>query len=205
MTCEATGGRPTCQIAHSNCNAFCNKYGVGNCDACNALEGCVWCTDSSTCVDQDSTGGCQMSHTCPNCQDHEFCGSCADEPGCSWCENLDAQPRCQPTTTATCQKAPSCAGYCAQFTNCGLCNQISGCSWCDDNAGYCADLEGSCTFYAHGCAPTPIVKPTHCKSFDGGSFVGGMFLVIGLLILAVGGYMFYRYKTGHKFSYQELK
>jgi len=66
-------------------------------------------------------------------------------------------------------------------------------------------LQGACAFFAHGCSPTPFNKPTHCKSFDGGSFVGGMFLVIGLLILGVGGFMFYRYKTGKKVLYQELR
>lgn len=187
-----------------NCNAFCKQYGV-DCLACNAYPGCAWCESNAECLDQDTTGCPLISHTCPQCNNHEFCGSCMDEPGCVWCENVNAKPRCQPTSTATCSKAPSCAGFCSQFSNCGLCNQISGCAWCDDVGGYCADLEGTCSFYAHGCSPTPIIKPTHCKSFDGGSFVGGMFLVIGLLILGVGGVLFYRWKTGKKILYQELR
>jgi len=53
---------------------------------------------------------------------------------------------------------------------------------------------------AHTCVKTPEKK---C-SFDGGAFVGGMFLVIGLIILGVGGYAFWRYRTGAKTSYREL-
>jgi len=52
----------------------------------------------------------------------------------------------------------------------------------------------------HTCGP----QNNQC-GFDGGAFVGGMFLVIGIVLLAVGGWMFYRWKTGKKILYTELK
>jgi len=40
--------------------------------------------------------------------------------------------------------------------------------------------------------------------FDGGAFVGGMFLVIGLIAVGGGGYAFYRHRNGKKLSYNTL-
>jgi len=72
----------------------------------------------------------------------------------------------------------------------------SGCGWCDDN-DKCSDYEETpCKSFAHGCD-----SDSDC-GFDGGAFVGGMFLVIGVGLLAGGAYMFYRYKT--QTQYKEL-
>jgi len=57
---------------------------------------------------------------------------------------------------------------------------------------------------AHTCTDTPSNNGGKC-GFDGGAFVGGMFLVIGLAILGGGAYAFYRYKTGKSNSYNTLK
>lgn len=52
--------------------------------------------------------------------------------------------------------------------------------------------------------PQDIVVPTKC-GFDGAAFVGGMFLVIGCIFIAVLAYIFYRWKTGKHILYTELK
>jgi hypothetical protein len=57
---------------------------------------------------------------------------------------------------------------------------------------------------AHLCGSTPLPPPQQC-AFDGGAFVGGMFLVIGLIVLVVLAVIFYRWKTGKKLLYTELR
>jgi len=65
--------------------------------------------------------------------------------------------------------------------------------------------KGKCdTLIAHSCDPTPISPPQKC-GFDGGSFVGGMFLVIGVIVVGGVAYLFYRWKTGRKILYTELR
>jgi hypothetical protein len=49
------------------------------------------------------------------------------------------------------------------------------------------------------------VGPSGKCGFDGGSFVGGMFLVIGLIVVGGAAYLFYRWKTGRKILYTELR
>jgi len=51
---------------------------------------------------------------------------------------------------------------------------------------------------------TPII-PGKTGGFDGGSYVGGMFTVIGLIVVAGAAYLFYRWKTGKKILYTELR
>jgi len=58
-------------------------------------------------------------------------------------------------------------------------------------------------FYTHTCSKKDLKVPG-C-GFNGGAFVGGMFLVIGIIVLIAGIYFFYRWKTGRKFDYRELK
>jgi hypothetical protein len=83
----------------------------------------------------------------------------------------------------------------------------NGCGWCPSSPGSkCLDVDKSkCGgLWAHSCQPTPIAPPQKC-GFDGGSFVGGMFLVIGLIVVAGVAYLFYRWKTGRKILYTELR
>jgi len=86
---------------------------------------------------------------------------------------------------------------------CKSCRSHEGCNWCEDSK-VCVDADKptSC-FLAHTCSDTPS-NNGKC-GFDGGAFVGGMFLVIGLAILGGGAFAFYRYKSGKSLSYNELK
>jgi hypothetical protein len=58
--------------------------------------------------------------------------------------------------------------------------------------------------FAHSCQSAPVIPPK-TGGFDGGSFVGGMFLVIGIIVICGAGYLFYRWKTGRKILYTELR
>jgi len=59
--------------------------------------------------------------------------------------------------------------------------------------------------FAHACQSAPVTPPKSGGGFDGGSFVGGMFLVIGLIVIGGAAYLFYRWKTGRKILYTELR
>jgi len=77
---------------------------------------------------------------------------------------------------------------------------MSGCGWCD-STGQCVDADQSTCLLAHTCSSTNNGKS--CE-FDGGAFVGGMFLGIGLVAIGIGGFLFYRWKMGKKPGYSEL-
>jgi len=91
----------------------------------------------------------------------------------------------------------NCDAYCGYFTDCGSCNVIPGCNWCND-VNLCVDADQSSCSVASGCGFGSC-------AFDGGAFVGGMILGIGLVAIGIGGFLFYRYKTGQKATYSELK
>jgi len=115
-----------------------------------------------------------------------------------WCGD---KQQCSPSGTE-CLLSHNCPNYCGTFSNCGDCSQAMGCGWCDDT-GVCADVSESTCFFAHTCTSTKH-ESKKC-GFNGGAFVGGMFFVIGLVVLGVGGYLFYRWRSGRKFDYRELK
>jgi hypothetical protein len=81
-----------------------------------------------------------------------------------------------------------------------------GCKWCNDGkGGQCLDPDvQTCStgFYAISCGAAP---PAKTGGFDGGSYVGGMFTVIGLIVVGGAAYLFYRWKTGKKILYTELR
>jgi len=74
---------------------------------------------------------------------------------------------------------------------------IPGCNWCDD-ISLCVDSDKSTCNVALTCGYGSC-------GFDGGAFVGGMCLGIGLVAIGIGGFLFYRWRTGKKATYSELK
>jgi len=62
-------------------------------------------------------------------------------------------------------------------------------------------LKGTCKSVETNTCDAPSLK----GGFDGGAFVGGMFLVIGLIVLGVLAFIIYRWKTGKKILYTELR
>jgi len=65
----------------------------------------------------------------------------------------------------------------------------------------CADMNRANCFFSHSCSEEPTGK---C-GFDSASFVGGMFLVTGVGIVGVVAFVFYKWKTGPRATYTELK
>jgi hypothetical protein len=78
---------------------------------------------------------------------------------------------------------------------------MNGCGWCESTSS-CVDVDESTCLFAHTCFPNNG-GGNSCK-FDGGAFVGGMFLGIGLVAIGIGGFLFYRWKMGKKPGYSEL-
>jgi len=79
-----------------------------------------------------------------------------------------------------------CSSVCAKISNCGNCAGTRGCGWCDDRK-MCvgADQQFSNCFLSHSCP--------ELSGFRAGSFIGGMFLVIGLGVVGFGILYAYRY------------
>jgi len=193
-SCMAIGNSTSgCAFSHT-CNGFCSQY--TSCDDCQTQNGCAWCGKLNTCV-QAETATCLIAHTCPDCVAHRLCGPCSDTGVCIWCSSTQL---CMPVGT-DCTIADSCEAYCNAASSCQMCAKQVGCGWCADTAS-CEDMEVTGCLITHTCG-APIY-PSSC-GFDGGAFVGGMFLVIGVVGLLIGIYVFYRWKTGRHISYSELK
>jgi len=196
MTGECTNEDCTVGNPITNCQWWCNNASQ-SCDTCVTVEGCAWCPLSRQCVDA-ATSACPFTFSCPMCNVATYCDTCLSISGCSWC---DDSVSCE-LDTKNCLKALSCSQFCGTFTDCDSCSNTKGCGWCDDTS-VCADVSQTFCFYTHSCSKKELTVP-HC-GFNGGSFVGGMFLVIGILLLLIAIYFFYRWRTGRKFDYRELR
>jgi len=197
--CVATNATNGCLAAH-NCPCDSNK----ECLTCQEDDGCAWCTADAKCIVKAQGANCTgpLAHTCPKtiCQDHLECDGCKSKMGCKWCSKQGA---CKPANDEyeDCITPLSCSYYCALFDNCDTCNAKGGCGWCAGSKS-CVNLGESTCLIAHTC---PIhTKKEKKAGFDGGSFVGGMFLVIGLVGLGVVGYLIYRWKFSQRANYTEL-
>jgi len=193
-------------IAHS-CSAFCGQNG-GDCTACSALEGCAWCESTQMCVDSQFTNCSMLTHTCQFCDDLTDCWGCNARPGCGWCENSG---NCQTASNTSCMLTHTCGSSTSGIDSCTLevdCNscQRAGCAWCEDRQG-CLNPQTAVCFIAHTCPPKPELPG---RKFDGPSFVGGMFLIIGIIAVGLVGFFVYRWRTGagplfHRSHYTELR
>lgn len=192
----ACANKGNCTNTILNCQYYCNNI-ASTCDTCVAYEGCAWCGLTQLCVDR-ATSSCPFTYDCPVCAAASYCDTCLSINDCVWCGD---KQECHPQGT-NCFLAHSCPNYCSTYLSCDVCSAARGCGWCDDSQT-CADVSVTSCFYAHTCSSSGIVVKK-C-GFNGAAFVGGMFLVIGIAVLAVGGYIFYRWKTGRKFDYRELK
>jgi len=200
-TCASVTNPGPCLQAHT-CPCDTNK----DCGTCQEDDGCAWCTMDAKCI--ASTGGAcsgPLAHTCPQtiCQDHLDCDTCHNKDGCKWCSNLGA---CKPNNAAygDCAIPLSCSSYCEKFKDCDVCNVKSGCGWCT-HTSTCVNLAQTECAINHLCpAPSTPSKSSKKKGFDAGSFVGGMFLVIGLVGIGVIGFFVYKWKFSQRASYQEL-
>jgi len=196
-TCISGTNTSSCPIPHEghSCSQYCAEQG-SSCDDCNNVPGCGWCRQTHTCVDI-TVSPCMYVHDCPNCGTLGMCSSCLATEGCVWCTNTET---CESIGSSACLVAHSCNSYCGLFTDCHNCGRKKGCGWCEDS-NTCVDASSSTCLLVHSCTSTN----QNCGGFDGGSFVGGMFLVIGIIALSVGGYIFYRWRVGKRVTYTELR
>jgi len=68
------------------------------------------------------------------------------------------------------------------------------CAWCKNTTGtYCMDIIITDVCNIESCQPPPSVG-----GFDGGSFVGGMFLALGLVGIAGAGYWYATRRSAYK-------
>jgi len=202
-----------CADPASNITSSCQSYCKGNghdCHVCNRLPGCTWCKDltganANSCVDPLVSQCHFISHTCAICGESAYCSDCVQKSGCVWCSNIQACRQRGADPGCIIPHQNSCDTYCNTATTCDTCGKRIGCGWCT-SAQTCVDAATSSCATAHTC-PSGGGGGAVCKTcgFDGGSFVGGMFLVIGLIVLLVGGYLFFKWKTTRRVSYTELR
>ena len=168
-------------ILNRQCSA-CQTH--ASCAKCQAgLHKCFWCPEEQMCLPRDGDDQChglsKLPGSCFDCAIYQnSCESCQQQPDCVWCAKSDT---C--LTAAACgpgNDQATCASQCAKANTCEGCRQLEDCMW--DNK--CV-ARGSNPFQSHQC------PPPSSRGFDGGSFVGGIFLVLGLAALAVAGYFAY--------------
>eukprot|EP01116_Phalansterium_solitarium_P018413 TRINITY_DN4863_c0_g1_i2.p1 TRINITY_DN4863_c0_g1~~TRINITY_DN4863_c0_g1_i2.p1 ORF type:complete len:358 (-),score=105.68 TRINITY_DN4863_c0_g1_i2:398-1471(-) len=188
----------------------CTEY--ANCFECRTDDSCAWCSDIGGCANKTNLGGCLVAHNCNEyCQQGTDCLGCEQLNGCSWCQNYN-DTQCIDTTTqivTDCIAAHSCQDpqLCQYFTDCSMCNHVDGCGWCDQTNS-CSDAsDGKCA-YRHYCSPSPSPSGSNSgdspRGFDAASFVGGMFLIVGIVVIGVAIYAFYRWRVARR-TYTELK
>lgn len=198
-TCVRTS-QSECPIPHTGCDSYCKVNGSAGCSACVNLRGCGWCSDTAECRDVD-VAACQMTPTCANCGGYSYCSACSNDPGCNWCSNTKS---CQPVRSVNCLVPHTCDNYCAlQSSSCTACLSTPGCGWCDDSST-CVSSDTATCFLSHTCASQTVVVSKK-GGFNAASFVGGMFLVIGILALALVAFFIYRWKVNQRANYTELK
>jgi len=71
------------------------------------------------------------------------------------------------------------------------------CAWCKNTTGsYCVDLVVTDICLTEACEPA--IYNGGGGGFDGGSFVGGMFLALGLVGIAGAGYWYATRRQSYK-------
>jgi hypothetical protein len=169
-----------------------------SCDLCTDDDMCDWCTDNfiGRCVDSDNTTCVSRAHTCELfCERATDCISCQLlNNACGWCPTTGM---CIDTNVNTaCQIERFCSNdpkRCSARSNCEACLGIPGdpCVWCN---GKCVASLKECPTGAQTTCPAP-------SNFSAGSFFGGMFLMIGLIGLAIVGYVVYMRIRGKRLNY----
>lgn len=187
------------------CDLYCQSAGSKSCTDCNNINGCTWCNNpgASECVATDvNHPECLISHSCPVCETSQDCDACTQRKDCKWCSDLEmCVAKTDPRKCLT-PSSGDCNAYCNIFSdNCDVCSSKKGCKFCGDTKK-CYKTSDPC-LTAHTCPKEK--SSSNKKGFDGGSFVGGMFLVIGVIGLGIAGFLFYRWQTGRGATYTELK
>jgi len=188
-----------------------NCPGYSNCVSCLKEKSCGWCEPSnngpSSCMalGQTCPGGANVDQSCP-CQEYNSCEDCVDDGDCVFCISSHS---CQTidVTNGNCknddpndQLTNNCP--CTAWTDCDTCNGAEGCGWCDGkNASQnCVDIQSTTCQLAHTCHE-PCSSSHH---FNAGSFVGGMFVMLGAIVLIAGAYFLYSHWVSRRTEYQQV-
>jgi len=184
--------RSCLHIGHIGCypadSCPCEDYTA--CHSCSNTGSCTWCGDQELCIEStNKTYQCTREDQCL-CEVNPTCGACMGDPTCGWC---DSSKSCVHKMGTACGLSQSCEFSCSRAAHsCEVCAKVAGCGWCPAHQT-CMDintLRSVCAVTTQ-CPVAPVPCP---KKFDGGSFVGGMFLSIGIGILGLAGFVFYRKK-----------
>eukprot|EP01091_Cochliopodium_minus_P021142 TRINITY_DN955_c0_g1_i1.p1 TRINITY_DN955_c0_g1~~TRINITY_DN955_c0_g1_i1.p1 ORF type:complete len:304 (-),score=55.66 TRINITY_DN955_c0_g1_i1:65-931(-) len=184
--CVAATDAGGCMIDHQ-----CDCRTHGHCQRCLADSKCTWCAERNTCEDLSASTCTHSLSTCPNCSSVIDCETCNFNWGCNWCvENKTSS--CQASSQCLNNQVATCTSICNTLTDCGYCTRASGCGWCEATAScYGGDAKDTTCLLTHTCKNMG-------SSFRAGSFVGGMFLSIGLGL--VGGVIYFVYTRRQKQS-----
>jgi len=114
---------------------------------------------------------------------------------------LGIEQKCVPSSNCSSNnKTPQCSSVCSLSSkDCDTCTRQAGCAWCDSKkkcVGF-DTTDASCNLLTHSC-------PGQGKSFSGASFVGGMFLVIGIGLLVGAGFFAFRFFQKRQSNYTEV-
>jgi len=182
----------------------CNKY--HSCQTCKADAGCDWCIDAfqPQCTSVDNSTCLRRATSCEKfCEEAQDCTSCMSRSvDCGWCSSMQKcididVVGCDAGVAHTCPTDPK---LCNVRKTCEACTGIPGdpCAWCPSTQE-CIDVN----FQESKCAAEGrIMEFYKCsRPFAAGAFVGGMFLVIGVLVLAVVGYFVWIRVRGRRANY----
>lgn len=181
--------------------------GYTSCVECRRARSCGWCEDPAQSVCQalgtPCAGGEPADQSCP-CEFYEQCADCIGDGGCVFCaasgqcQTIDVvKGNCDSTSDELTNSCP-----CSAFKqSCEACSAQEGCGWCDGGKGGCVDLSlnPSCPV-VHTCLTCPS-----SHGFNAGSFVGGLFLMLGIVVLLAGSYfLITNYRAGRQ-QYQTVQ
>eukprot|EP01099_Mayorella_cantabrigiensis_P001643 TRINITY_DN1737_c0_g2_i1.p1 TRINITY_DN1737_c0_g2~~TRINITY_DN1737_c0_g2_i1.p1 ORF type:complete len:261 (+),score=32.35 TRINITY_DN1737_c0_g2_i1:28-783(+) len=182
--CEALDASPKIcpEVLLLNCN--CSVHTT--CTECALAPGCGWCSSLKECLTNNSTA-CQVVNVC-ECTTNRNCFDCLLESGCGWCKSTST---CHLPDDAQCSLSYNCS--CSDIRNCESCSLYPNCEWCEDGdstADFCfSSGDPICSTPAEDCSvPTPTTGDDEDDDggFDLDSFVGGIFLGVGVVCLLVG-------------------
>ena len=169
------GGSSQCVngLTHRMCRS-CQQH--SSCLACqNDPQSCFWCPGEQLCLPHDSGNSCNGLATLPSrCLDcslySDSCNTCQAQPDCKYCLSSSS---CVAAAGLCSQPVQTCRDQCAKIFTCEGCLKKVDCRW---DGGVCGGRPLG--------MPHQYSCPRDQAGFDAGSFVGGIFLVLGLALVA---------------------
>ena len=167
-----------------------------HCQRCLGDTKCTWCPERNTCEDKSATTCDKPVNTCPSCNMMIDCEQCNGQWGCNWCVQNGTGSCEQTSQCAGSNQVAQCTSVCNTLTDCGYCSRASGCGWCEATAScYGGDSKDTSCLLTHTCK-------YNSGGFRASSFVGGMFLMIGLGLVGFVVFMVYRNYNSKREGYE---